>query len=563
MGKALFAFTIGPVKSFVENGRKMNDLYAGSRLLSKLTKCAVEFLEEKSENKNIEVIFPLPSKEFDSLPNRLLANIENYCEEQHKKLAEDLSCHVKKNFEEIYKKEFTKFKNFNISESDLKKAENQLKNFLEFYWLFQPYNCDEEYNEAYQDIFHNLHSVKSIRQFKQLNEPWGRKCSLHPEYNAIFVKKNEKCNYPHNTNPNEIIDISNVESLNYKVKQNEALSAVAMLKRLYGDNEVRSIREIVLKKTLDFNNNLLGAKWYKENITCEVRNIQTQLVNAIYDVYNKLPKNNDEYSLEIFEIAEKLVENLKNKSFKLQQYYALLKFDGDYMGTKYLELKSKSEHKKLSKKICNFAICAEEMIKKVGGICIYAGGEDILAILPLEELWETLQELHFKFGEMLKMPCVEPFTFSSGIVIAHLMQPLKDVMYQANKAEKLAKEANNKNSFSVSLMKRGSEIRHITYSFEAEYEKLESLKCLINLFKEDTNSKTFIYDISQTLNKLSFDIEEEIATTLIEQSLQSKGICKSDEVLKHLNVLYENKNHENFLNMLNIVGFLSKEVMQN
>jgi len=558
MSKALFTFTIGPVKSLVENGRKMDDLYAGSQLLSELTRCAVEFIEgNEGRATKVEMIFPPASESFEGLPNRLVADIENYDEEQHRQLAKQLTKRVKDKFKEIYEAELSKLQN--IPSNKLKIAYEQLEHFLEIYWLFEPYQSDEEYSEAYQKMFRNLHVIKSVRPFKQLNEPCGRKCSLHSEYNGMFVQKG---NAPLHINDTSKIEIP--ENLKHQIKSNEALSAIAMVKRLYDNktNKRISQRDMVFKKTLN------DDKWYEENIKKKDDRTITQLTNAVYDVWTNKQLKYDplkhEYLEETLEEAKELIKELKKDkpNFKVQQYYTLLKFDGDEMGAKYQYLK-KNQHKELSEKICEFANKATKMIEEAGGICVYAGGEDVLTVVPLEEIWILLERLHEMFGEVVSVEGQERFTFSAGIAIAHLMQPLKDVMYQVSEAEKYAKAFEGKNSFAISLMKRGSETRTIRYSFANKYEQLEAFKNLVNQFKIDTNSKTFIYEISQVLQTLSPDVDQKMVKELMRQSLKSKKVASIDKILNRLETLSKNENTANLINMLNVVGFLSKEVQRN
>lgn len=555
MSKALFTFTIGPVKSLVENGRKMDDLDAGSKLLSELIKVAIAFLESS----DINVIFP--SKDMISLPNRLVAKFENYEEYDALKIATSLEEHVRTEFKKIYKQGFSIFKN--VATDRLEKGYAQLDHFLEVYWLFEPYASDDEYSEAYQRLFSKMHMIKGVREFSQLNELSGRKCSLHPEYNGVFVRKG---NCPTFTATEGKIDVP--DNLKDQIKENESLSAVAMLKRLYTNKHSNGMsqRDIVFKsqmKVITKNN-----QWYVENIKTQEEWTKTQLTNAIYDIWDNLELTHEltkqEYSEKTLDKAKDIVQNLKRRFgyFKIQQYYALLKFDGDSMGDKYKNL-SESDHSSLSEKICRFASTARKLIDEVGGHCIYAGGEDILAVVPLEEIWVVLKKLHQAFGIDVSVAGQEMFTFSAGITIAHLMQPLKDVMHQVSEAEKYAKGNVGKNSFAIALMKRGSETRMTRHSFSNEYEEFEAFCGLITQFKAGNNSKsskTFIYETSELLHKVSSGFAWEMMQALIKQSMDRKKMAFKEEILAKINLLSNENATKDLINTLNIVGFLAKEV---
>jgi CRISPR-associated protein Cmr2 len=86
MSQHLFLFTIGPVQSFIAQARKTQDLYAGSRLLSELSKAAADAIKAKGG----KVIFP-SNTEGESLPNRLLAEFTNVVEAELKQKGESIA----------------------------------------------------------------------------------------------------------------------------------------------------------------------------------------------------------------------------------------------------------------------------------------------------------------------------------------------------------------------------------------------------------------------------------------------------------------------------------------
>ena len=577
--KALFTFTIGPVKSFVENGRKMRDLYAGSSILSRLTSHVVTYLEGRND---IEVIFPKfnitsDEQKITSFPNRLVAYIESFDQAKHQEMAEEMEKMVRREFDKIVSESFEKLN----PKYDLAIAHQQLKNFLEVYWLFEEYQ--EDYSSTYQSLFQNTHMVKSIRAFTQSTEPWGRKCVLHPEYNGIFVKEKGREGFPYQTNPDHIIDITDEGELKYAVQPNEAMSAIALVKRLY-DTKTHNVssRNMVLKKRLELTK---STALFLQLFTTEKIEETTHIVNALYDIDNELKPNEEDYPKKWIEEAKKLHEKLKDdtreKKIRLTSYYAILKFDGDNMGDAYKELKSKEEHTELSRKICAFATEANKIIKQEGGICIYAGGEDILAAMPIEEFWKVLERLHKEFTKQTRI------TFSAGVVIAHLMQPLKDVMNEVAKAEKRAKDYHYsgqiKNAFAVSLMKRSAETRSFRYSFDHhhDYQSLCLFENLIKSFKEKRDSKSTVYKINNLLGMLlskegkktasemmKSDKEDkkpdaEMIKSLIKHSIKSGEVDSEDGfVEKILNLYAKSEKLSHLMNTLDVASFLAREVEQ-
>lgn len=229
----------------------------------------------------------------------------------------------------------------------------------------------------------------------------------------------------------------------------------------------------------------------------------------------------------------------KYKIAKPRKYFAVLMMDGDNMGSwiagdkmpKYREVlhpdtRSKLEsdvkgidykdiwkpildehrlmspaiHGFISKALGDFSLKLVRHIveERYAGKLVYAGGDDVMALLPLDCALEVARELRAAFsGELttndqgedlnvdfaaketqasksgyvlLKRPNREKSrerellttmgseaTASTGIVIAHHTQPLDLSLQEARKAEKAAKSA-GRNSFALTFLKRSGEI---------------------------------------------------------------------------------------------------------
>jgi len=70
--KYLTLFTIGPVQGFIAKARKLQDLYAGSFLLSYLSTRTVLEARERGA----VILFPKPDPKQPSAPNRFLMTVE-------------------------------------------------------------------------------------------------------------------------------------------------------------------------------------------------------------------------------------------------------------------------------------------------------------------------------------------------------------------------------------------------------------------------------------------------------------------------------------------------------
>ena len=171
----------------------------------------------------------------------------------------------------------------------------------------------------------------------------------------------------------------------------------------------------------------------------------------------------------------------------VQRQGALRYFEGNG-GADLLETSralSPSYHLQFSQALSNFALrCARQVVEAHFGRLIYAGGDDVLAMLPADTALECAQALRNAFqgrtveNTNLASPATgylsidkdqsgQPIAFvvpgpaaevSVGIAIAHFKSPLQDVVREAQKAEKRAKNQLSRAAVAVSLLKRSGEI---------------------------------------------------------------------------------------------------------
>lgn len=557
--KALFAFTIGSVKSFIENSRKMTDLRGGSNILSDLTKAAISAIEKETDFKLVFPIIEVENNSNYNIPNRFVAKAEDFDtgkSDSYRLIAEcvqdTIFCRFKSMTEDAFNKVDISGDNFNI-------AWKQLADFIEMYWLYEQYDDDSEYAKAYDRIFKNLQAVKNIRKFVQTDEPWGRKCTLFPEYNAIIVKKGDDNKYPAFVNLKYCIDISENKKLKYIVKPKEALSAIALLKRLYLDAKKEPIISL---------RNMLLEFYYKDiinNKDYQNEKNSTYIANAIYDLNNDIELTSGEYPDDAISAAKEIYQSIMKNNVFLSSYYACVKFDGDNMGDAYRG-KSECEHIALSKRTSEFAVSAKDIIEASKGLCIYAGGEDVLAFLPLSALFDTLKRLHNNFYEKTEL------TFSAGIAVAHLMQPLKEVLITASEMEHTAKQMSGKNAYALSVIKRSGELRTMCHKFyydnNKNYTMLNLTQNIVKGLAKKAFSKGLIYDINLTLNQLSdkdgSELDKDMLKIIINQIFKQKNIAENDNLEKQfIKLLIESTHLQDYIDCLDIIGFLSREVLSN
>ena len=113
------------------------------------------------------------------------------------------------------------------------------------------------------------------------------------------------------------------------------------------------------------------------------------------------------------------------------------------------------------------------------GRVVYAGGEDFLGFVTLDDVLKSLDKLRIEFDEKVNQALhreafVEEnnnLSFSAGMVIAHYKTPLSEALKWVHQMETAAKEVVGKNSLGIALLKHSGEIEKCVYKWWEESEK--------------------------------------------------------------------------------------------
>jgi CRISPR-associated protein Cmr2 len=185
------------------------------------------------------------------------------------------------------------------------------------------------------------------------------------------------------------------------------------------------------------------------------------------------------------EAQDALREYLKQATARQEPgaYYALLHADGDAMGAVIDNQQSPDAHRALSRQLDGFARSVREVVEEQhDGALVYAGGDDVLAFLPLHTALGCTQALATAFGQAMRdyksAEDVSP-TLSVGLAICHHLEPLSDALDLARAAEKAAKGVVGKNALAITLSKRSGADVTIRGSWSSGFfERLEQFVAL-------------------------------------------------------------------------------------
>lgn len=174
-------------------------------------------------------------------------------------------------------------------------------------------------------------------------------------------------------------------------------------------------------------------------------------------------------------------------------YIAILVADGDRIGEAINRQRSPEDHRRLSAALDGFSRSTRQIVEDTHGQLIYAGGDDVLAFVPLHRAVDCAQKLRDRFAAALadlgdngQTP-----TLSVGIGICHFMQPLTHSLNVARDAEQLAKR--RRNSLAITVDKRSGAPVSVCGTWDEQVD--ETLKALIQRHLDDEIPDKLAHDL--------------------------------------------------------------------
>lgn len=132
-------------------------------------------------------------------------------------------------------------------------------------------------------------------------------------------------------------------------------------------------------------------------------------------------------------------------------FYAVLLMDGDSMG----QLIREKGGETVAKALIDFSKAAPQIIADHDGITVYAGGDDLLALLPLDRALAAATAARSLYQESFKGT---PATISAAIVFAHYKNAFSRVLRLAHHLlDDVAKDRTGRDAIAISVLKPGDE----------------------------------------------------------------------------------------------------------
>lgn len=252
--------------------------------------------------------------------------------------------------------------------------------------------------------------------------------------------------------------------------------------------------------------------------------------------------------------------SFKKTPWKKHRYYAVIQADGDNVGTRISALPTNKKIEEFSTACWEYSRRAEEIVRNFGGVPIYVGGDDLLALVPVENadkqnLFTLLSDLRSAFNCKFKnFPAgeeEEPLALSFGVAIQYYKFPLYESLTQARKLLfEQAKEVKIgdkkvKNSIALRLQKHSGQSVELVFS-GGQSELLTKLAAQIDALpktKEESDKTSLLLHAIMT----HLRTQKQVFATALEQDALTNAFknvlrdsyAKQPETIKAAQALLE------------------------
>jgi len=464
VSRYLFRLSYGPVQPFIAASRRTRDLRNGSLLLLEIGAWMLN--EVKTAGRDIRWIFPHE-------PSAAAANVLQFVADTDDPAGLVAACRsaAVRGFRECYERQ-------NLPLPDL--ATRQFDAYLQFFAAWEPLASDADYPAAHRAVGARLAARKALRAFPAAPSHQGEKANgrihyppkspLLPSLDCVL--------------PLEGIEVAESAQDRYLVDPYEFLDGISLLKRrtksdtpfpstltvcAYGavsqlgdEDAMARFKALVAEaQRSDWDEDpgeLLFGKSADEEDAGEQANDQRKRTA------HPAPQDKKDE-------IEAIRRRLRDAGIGLRAYYAVLHADGDGMGRRLSQLQTPDEHREFSRTLAEcFADRVPEIVGRHHGATVYAGGDDVLALLPAETAIDCAVELNRLFRE-----AVPGCTLSVGLAIVHTHHSLQHAIGLSRELEARAKSREGKNALAIGAYPRNGGETVVCLGFDEQDESPLSL----------------------------------------------------------------------------------------
>ncbi len=526
-----FHFTLGPVQGFVSQSRRTRDFWAGSFLLSYLSARAMENVEDQGgtivmpEVVRDEMLKRLHTgagagPDIGSLPNCFTAEVREGFDGG--KVGVALQKAWKDIAEAVWKKD-----NLQAAGADKTLWDTQIENFWEIAWAIAPPHVE------------NALAMRKNWRDHYPPEQAGDKCTMMGEWQELsgVVSLNRALQGQFWAGVRTQIGNHTLD-----LREGERLCAIAYVKRRFVHvwsvlnpgwilpTGVPSTAYMAalhwLKRLIQSapNPEAIRALWVaakaanslgesKTRITCISKALETDsaVPKEIADIDGRLLFENElrqlstaqspkageispDQAQKIRESRNTVLASAKTNDADLPSepapFYAVLLMDGDSLGKTKKAMGNNA--KQLSKALATFTDQVPKKVMEHSGFLVYAGGDDVLALLSLEDALGcalALRQAYMNVFAQADVPA-ESYSISAGLIYAHMKLPLTLVLKDAHSLlDDVAKTQTGRDAIAVRVWKPGG--AQLTWSthWGIDGSHVHKLRTLTEDFQKNENEE--------------------------------------------------------------------------
>lgn len=563
-------FTLGPVQGFVSQARRTRDFWAGSFLLSYLSATAMRYVEEGKGR----IIFPnidddglikrlrsgAGSPIVGSVPNRFVAGVPDALKGEN--VAKAVTDEWKRIADKVWEHDLERI----ATQKQKQLWDSQIDEFWEIAWVIT------EDAEAT--------SILDRRKNWRNHYPpvqYGDKCTVMGEWQELSCvpspgRKEQKTFWE---------EVRKDNGLDFR--DGERLSAISYVKRRFVHVWRDLHRGWELPTAVPSTSYMAGVHWIEQVLKFAADNdiddflaaargategygewrTSIQCIdNAITEhgkkkfssldgrvFFRSALENHREFDPKKAEPVLDALSALANtvidgdevlKERKIGEpspFYAILMMDGDSLGK---DMSKRENQAAISNALAAFTQTVPKAVIDNNGFLIYAGGDDVLAILPLEDAIPCALNIRSKWKAAFKDSpgMLNEKSISAGIVYAHMKLPLTQILKDTHRLlEDVAKEETGRDALAVRVWKPAG--TQLTWSAKWEGNEngtVDGLRTLVNDFKTDEEGEPGyaskpLYRIRERLTGAR-GMDEGTVRQLLVAEYATSGVLKKEDSQK-------------------------------
>lgn len=575
-----FHFTLGPVQGFVAQARRTRDLWSGSFLLSFLSAVAIK----ETQKQGGTILFPLPDQDFldaletsgqhsqpqqGSIPNRFKAEVDENFTPQ--KVIQAVQTAWQAIANQVLQQDLKNHPQW--SEKQQQNWDTQIQHFWEIVWAM----TEDKADAAILDKRKNWRSHLQPTQY-------GDKCMMMEGYQEL------SCAERPNAKSQKAFWTKLQSQFKTDLREGEKLCAMAFVKRRFAHHfanlsvdmpsnwtlkgwklphnvpsvqylaAVHWLEQLLQKQADDTNVNNIADTFYQQakkivslgEVHSKINCIQAAPFHPIANLdgavfYSSLLESGSAFD----HPQPNLLNTLKQLNKAANQepvspFFAVLMMDGDSLG---VQMSDPTKQADISKGLDKFTKQIPHIIHQNNGFLIYAGGDDVLAILPLEDAIQAAIECRTHYLDCFKNTPVNT-TLSGAIEFVHIKSPLMKSIFNAHQLlDEVAKEQTGRDAIAIRVMKPGNEnaIWSMPWQYTLDQQNSFLLEKLSTLFKDGSAdgkglSSQFIYklrDQYQNFDLTAFQDNELEDLLLVDYLSSGKAVLSEKEARSLIQLLIQ------------------------